>query len=45
MSISVSVHYGGCFVRDWLINYTGGNVKLFEGYGIVEQGLEVKKAI
>jgi len=54
MSISVSVHYGGRFVRDWLINYTGGNVKLFEGLdiekwsyfeicGIVEQDLEVKK--
>jgi len=54
MSISVSVRYGGRFVRDWLINYTGGNVKLFEGLdiekwsyfeicGIVEQDLEVKK--
>jgi len=31
MSISVSFHFGGHFVRDWLINYTRGNVKLYEG--------------
>ena len=30
-TISVDFHYGGCFSRDWLISYTGGEVKRFEG--------------
>jgi len=29
--ISVDIHYGGSFTRDWLISYTGGEVKRFEG--------------
>lgn len=56
MYISVSVHYGGRFVRDCLINYIGGNSKLFEGLDIdrwsyfeicdiVEQDLGVTKKI
>ena len=30
-TIFVDFHYGGSFSRDWLISYTGGEVKRFEG--------------
>lgn len=53
-TISVDCHYGGCFSRDWLISYTGGEVKRFEGLdpdkfsffelsGYVEEDLSIKK--
>ncbi|XP_024636474.1 uncharacterized protein [Medicago truncatula] len=53
-TISVDCHYGGCFSRDWLISYTGGEVRRFEGLdpdkfsffelcGYVEEDLSIKK--
>jgi hypothetical protein len=53
-TITVDCHYGGCFSRDWLISYTGGDVKRFEGLdpdkfsffelcGYVEEDLNIKK--
>jgi len=53
-TISADFHYGGSFSRDWLISYTGGDVKRFEGLdpgkfsffelcGYVEEEPKVKK--
>ena len=54
MGIAVKFHYGGRFLRDWVICYNGGEETLIEGLGpdkwcffeligILETDLLVKK--